>query len=169
MPVIKSLSVGHGDMFYILHGSDNFTMIDCNLKSDNKDEIIAELKQVGSGKGMRRFICTHPDEDHFRGIHHLDAAFPVNNFYCVKNQATKDDITDSFLHYCKLRDGDKAFYLEKGAARKWLNQSDDVRSGAGLQVLWPDTSNVNYVEALRLCDAGESFNNTSTVIRYGVS
>ena len=38
MPTIKSLSVGNGDMFYILHGGDNFTMIDCNLNAENSDE-----------------------------------------------------------------------------------------------------------------------------------
>jgi len=28
MSTIKSFAVGNGDMFYIDHGSDNFTMID---------------------------------------------------------------------------------------------------------------------------------------------
>lgn len=30
MAIVKSLAVGNGDMFYIQHGSDNFTTIDCN-------------------------------------------------------------------------------------------------------------------------------------------
>ena len=29
MSIIKSFSVGEGDMFYIQHNSDNFTVIDC--------------------------------------------------------------------------------------------------------------------------------------------
>lgn len=29
MSVVKSFSVGEGDMFYIDHNSDNFTTIDC--------------------------------------------------------------------------------------------------------------------------------------------
>ena len=37
MTVIKSFSVGLGDMFYILHGSDNFTIIDCNLTGERDD------------------------------------------------------------------------------------------------------------------------------------
>lgn len=168
MPVIKSLSVGAGDMFYIVHGTDNFTMIDCNLKADNADEIIAELKQVSRTKGMSRFICTHPDEDHFRGIELLDKALPIQNFYCVKNKAEKANLTDSFLHYKSLRDGDKTFYLEKGVRRRWLNASDDTRSAAGVQVLWPNVDNPNYVEALRKCDAGESPNNVSCVLRYAL-
>lgn len=169
MPTIKSLSVGNGDMFYILHGGDNFTMIDCNLNAENSDEIIAELKDVSKTKGMRRFICTHPDEDHFKGIEKLDKKFPIANFYCVKNKAQKADLTDSFLHYRALRDGGKAFYLEKGAKRKWLNQGDEGRGSSGLQILWPDTSNASFKEALRKCDAGESFNNVSCVLRYSVS
>ena len=43
MPVIKSISVGNGDMFYIKHSSDNFSIIDCNL-SENKENIVAELR-----------------------------------------------------------------------------------------------------------------------------
>ena len=31
MSIIKSISVGNGDMFYIKHGSSNFTIIDCNM------------------------------------------------------------------------------------------------------------------------------------------
>ena len=32
MPIVKTFSVGDGDTFYIQHGSDNFSIIDCNLK-----------------------------------------------------------------------------------------------------------------------------------------
>ena len=38
MSIIKSISVGNGDMFYIKHGSSNFTIIDCNIDETNKDE-----------------------------------------------------------------------------------------------------------------------------------
>ncbi|WP_165664266.1 ComEC/Rec2 family competence protein [Metapseudomonas otitidis] len=169
MPTIKSLSVGNGDMFYILHGGDSFTMIDCNLTAENSDDIIAELKDVSKKKVVRRFICTHPDEDHFKGIEKLDAQLPIANFYCVKNKAQKSDLTDSFLHYCALRDGGKAFYLEKGVKRKWLNEGGAERGSSGIQILWPDTSNENFKDALRKCDAGESFNNVSCVLRYSVN
>ena len=40
MSIIKSFSVGNGDLFYINHGSDNFTVIDCNLQDDRKKEIM---------------------------------------------------------------------------------------------------------------------------------
>jgi beta-lactamase superfamily II metal-dependent hydrolase len=168
VPLVKSFSVGNGDMFYIRHGSDNFTIIDCDLNADNADPIIAEIKQQSADKGIVRFICTHPDEDHFGGIHLLDDAMPIRNFYVVKNQAIKDQDTESFERYCRLRDGDNAFYISKGCSRKWMNVSDETRSNSGLTVLWPDVSNEHFKEALANCDAGESFNNTSAVIRYSI-
>jgi Predicted hydrolase (metallo-beta-lactamase superfamily) len=164
--VIKSFAVGHGDMFYIRHGSDNFSIVDCNINDDNADRIIEELKAQSADKGITRFICTHPDQDHFGGIGRLDDAMPIANFYCVQNQATKDPETESFKRYCKLRDGDKAFHIYKGCTRKWMNKEGDGRGSAGLNILWPDTNNEHFKEALASCDAGEAFNNTSAVIRY---
>ena len=169
MPIIKSYAVGAGDMFYIRHGGDNFTIIDCDLSDENRDEIIQELKDESRDKGITRFICTHPDEDHFGGIHWLDDSMPIYNFYVVKNQAIKDKDTESFKRYCDLRDGDKAFYIYKGCSRKWMNIGDDERGSAGINILWPDTENEHFKEALRACDAGESYNNTSAVIRYSFS
>lgn len=169
MPIIKSYAVGAGDMFYIRHGGDNFTIIDCDLSDENRDEIIQELKDESRDKRITRFICTHPDEDHFGGIHWLDDSMPIYNFYVVKNKAIKDKDTESFKRYCDLRDGDKAFYIYKGCSRKWMNIGDDERGSAGINILWPDTENEHFKEALRACDAGESYNNTSAVIRYSFS
>lgn len=169
MSIIKSFAVGNGDMFYIKHNSDNFTIIDCDLCEDNADEIISELKDQSSKVGITRFICTHPDEDHFGGIERLDAEMPIVNFYVVKNQAIKDDDTVSFKHYCKLRDDTaKAFYIFKGCSRKWMNKGDDDRKGSGISILWPNTDNTHFKEALSACDAGESYNNTSAVVRYSL-
>lgn len=39
MSIIKSISVGNGDMFYIKHGSSNFTIIDCNMDDTNKQKL----------------------------------------------------------------------------------------------------------------------------------
>lgn len=168
MSIVKSYSVGVGDMFYIQHNSDNFTIIDCDLSEENADKIIQDIKDAKAGKGIVRFICTHPDEDHFGGLHFLDDAISISNFYVVKNQAAKDIDTESFERYCKLRDGDKAFYIYKGCSRKWMNISDEVRKTSGIEILWPDTANAYFQEALAACDAGESYNNTSAVIRYSV-
>lgn len=166
MSVIKSFSVGNGDMFYIKHNSDNFTIIDCDLCEDNADQILQELKDESAGIGIKRFICTHPDEDHFGGIERLDDEMPIANFYVVKNQAIKDEETVSFERYRTLRDSSKAFYISKGCSRRWMNLNSEARGSSGLDILWPDTSNEHFIDALAACDAGESYNNTSAVIRY---
>jgi beta-lactamase superfamily II metal-dependent hydrolase len=166
MSTVKSFSVGNGDLFYIRHDTDNFTIIDCCLTDDNKKEIVAELQRESNSKGVRRFISTHPDGDHYRGIEYLDDKTPINNFYCVKNEATKDDATASFLHYCWLRDGPQAYYVGKGCTRRWMNLSNEERGRAGIHMLWPDTSNAEFKAALRDAKNGKAFNNISLVTKY---
>ncbi|MCI0151485.1 hypothetical protein KNO81_37145 [Paraburkholderia sediminicola] len=167
MSIVKSFAVGNGDMFYIKHNSDNFTVIDCNLNAETAEDRIKELKLESRHKGITRFISTHPDQDHFGGIELLDDEMPIRNFYVIENQAIKDEETESFKRYCSLRDDmTKAFYIHKGCTRKWMNQTDDVRGSSGINILWPHTSNPDFQKALAACNAGESYNNVSAVIRY---
>lgn len=169
MPIVKSFSVGNGDTFYIQHGSDNFTIIDCCLSEENADAIIEDMKAAASDKGIRRFISTHPDDDHFRGIELLDAAMPIANFYVVQNTALKENDSVSWERYCALRDdAEKAYYIYKGCARKWMNLSDETRKGSGVHILWPDVGNENFKEALAAANDGTAYNNISPVIRYSV-
>ncbi len=168
MSIVKSYSVGSGDMFYIKHNSDNFTIIDCDLTKENANDIILDIVIAKLGKDIERFICTHPDEDHFGGIHLLDDAISISNFYVVNNNAIKDEVTESFKRYCQLRDGDKAYYISQGCRRKWMNLSDDERGSSGISILWPNLSNPHFKAALANCNAGISYNNTSAVIRYAV-
>lgn len=169
MSIIKSLSVGDGDMFYIKHGSDNFSIIDCCLTDENKKEIISEIKRESNDKGIIRFISTHPDEDHIQGLEYLDDEIKLLNFYCVKNETTKECITSAFKRYCELRNSNKVFHICKGCSRKWMNLADDVRDSSGIEILWPETSNVFYKEALEKAKNGESPNNISPIIKYSLS
>ena len=169
MSIVKSFAVGNGDMFYVQHNSDNFTIIDCNLNAETAGERIEELKLKSQYKGITRFVSTHPDQDHFGGIELLDEKMPIANFYVVKNKATKSEETESFKHYCKLRDDSaKAFYVSKGCTRKWMNQTDEVRGSSGINILWPDINNSDFKDALEACSEGGSPNNISTVVRYAL-
>lgn len=164
--IVKSFSVGNGDMFYIKHGSDNFTVIDCCIDDSNKEEIVDEIIQESSSRGVTRFISTHPDEDHIHGIEYLNSKWPIINFYCVKNNVSKEDESDSFKEYCKLRDSDKSFYVYKGCRRKWLNLEDEERGSSGLHILWPDTDNKDFKNELEKANNGESPNNISIILQY---
>lgn len=165
MSIVKSFSVGNGDMFYIKHANDNFSIIDCNLKA-NEDLILHEILSQKRRKNITRFISTHPDGDHIGGLVELDDIMGIFNFYCVENEATKKDETDDFKRYKHLRDSDKAFYLYKNCSRKWMNISDDERGSSGINILWPVVSNSHYKLALLNAKNGGSPNNISIVMSY---
>ena len=164
MSIVKSFSVGEGDTFYIKHVSDSFSIIDCNLVDDRRDEIIEELNEQSSDKNIIRFISTHPDEDHIYGLDSLDDSNSIINFYCVKNKVSKEEETVSFKRYCNLRDSDKAFYISKGCSRRWMNQSDDARGSAGINILWPDLNNEYFKKALKYAEDTGKPNNISPII-----
>lgn len=168
MSKVKSFSVGNGDMFFINHNSDNLTTIDCCLTEDVKDDILDEIESESSSKNIKRFISTHPDDDHIGGLVDYDNKFGILNFYRVDNATTKKGTeTDDFKRYKKLRDDSKkSFALKKGCKRKWMNESDNERKTSGLSCLWPITDNQMYQKALETAANGGSPNNISPAIRY---
>lgn len=168
MSKIKSLSVGNGDMFYIRHNSDSFTIIDCSLSPATRQCVVNELKQERRRNDITRFISTHPDQDHIAGLTYLADQMDLSTFYCVKNSATKHHETADFKRYRQLRDQDKAFYIFKACKRKWLNKSSKERGQSGINILWPDTSNQYFKAALNRAAQGESPNNISPIITYSL-
>src|SRR3989339_1798896 len=169
MSIVKSFSVGDGDMFYLKHNNDNFTIIDCCMPEEDKDYIVNELKSESNDKGVVRFISTHPDDDHILGLAHLNEKMNIRNFYCVKNETTKPDDTHDFDEYCSLRDDpDIAFYLSMGCSRKWMNANNEERGSSGIIILWPITSNEHYKQALKQAKNGKSPNNISPIFKYSL-
>lgn len=172
MSIIKSIAVGNGDMFYIKHGSSNFTIIDCNMDEENKKEITDEIIVESEGKDIKRFISTHPDEDHIHELKYLDEQIGILNFYCVANEIVKSDETEDFKHYCKLRDSnEKVFYIYRGCSRYWMNKDDDEKKygSSGISILWPITSNEDYKMELSNAEDGKSPNNISPIIKYSLT
>ena len=168
MSRIKSYSVGNGDMFYIEHGSDNFTIIDCCISDEDRYKVLNEISHLSAQKGITRFISTHPDEDHIQGLEYLDDKIGILNFYCVKNNATKEDESESFRRYRKLHDSTKAFYIHEGCSRYWMNLSNDERDTSGINLLWPDIQNNDFKDALQSASEGNSPNNISPIIKYSL-
>jgi len=154
-------------MFHIEHNSDNFTIIDCCLSDDNEEAILDEVASISGRKGITRFISTHPDDDHIRGLELLDDRINIVNFYCVTNKVTKEDETDSFTRYCELRDSaKKAFYIKKNCTRRWMNESNEERKTSGINILWPNPDNEDFKDALAEAEDGDSPNNISAIIKY---
>ena len=168
MVKIKSYETENGDMFYIKHNSDNFTIIDCCIDEEKKDEIISEINFESKYKSVKRFISTHPDDDHIRGLKYLDENEQILNFYCVKNEIEKSPKTEDFKKYCELRDSSKAFYIKKVCSRNWMNQSTEDRGSAGINIKWPDYDNMFFLNALAEANKGESPNDISPIITYSL-
>jgi beta-lactamase superfamily II metal-dependent hydrolase len=167
MSIIKSFAVGNGDMFYIFHDSDNLSIIDCCLTDDNRDRILKEIIKLNNKKGIMRFISTHPDEDHIRGLEYLDDKIGIMNFYAVANRAAKADTTESFKRYCMLRDhNEKSFKIHNSCTRKWMNKSDEERGASGIDILWPKIENAEFQKALKVAEKEGSPNNISPIIKY---
>ena len=169
MSIVHCYAVGNGDMFSIRHNSDNCTIIDCSVSEDDQEWLLREIDQQRKGKGITRFISSHPDQDHLMGLSALDNHIEILNFYVVKNNARKVDETDDFKRYKKLRDGDKAFFIHKGCTRLWMNQNNEERHASGINVHWPLTSNEDFQQALRNAADGKSPNNISPVITYSLN
>lgn len=168
MSEIKSLSVGNGDMFYINHNTDNFSMIDCNITDERKSEILDEIKNLAGNKGIVRFISTHPDQDHIQGIEYLDELKLIPNIYYVDNDVSKSTETKSFKKYKELKESPCAYKIRKGCKRKWMNMSDDERGSAGISVLWPDLANETFQNALQDAENSDNPNNISPAIVYSL-
>jgi hypothetical protein len=143
-------------------------VIDCRLVAgDTMEPIIKEIREQSRDKSVVRYISTHPDDDHIKGIIELDEAMGFRNFYCVKNTATRDDATDAFEHYCSLRDdSEKAYFVSRGCKRKWMNVGDHKYGRAGINFQWPITENAEYKVALNVAADGGRANDISPVFTY---
>ena len=178
MSIVKSFAVSskkgqQGDMFYIKHGSDNFTVIDCCLDNDRTESILNEIEEIRHSKGIFRFISTHPDDDHICGISDLNDRINIDNFYCVANQAKNPDGEEDFDKYCELRDGGSHFHIYKDCKRKWMNLDSDAndtdnRGNSGINIHWPITNNEKFKEVLEQVKSWDNVNNLSPIIRYSI-
>lgn len=177
MAIIKSFSYEEGnirgDMFYIKHNVDCFTVIDCYLKENDvrKDSIINEIVKESNNKYIQRFISTHPDDDHIHGIEDLWKKWSTKNFYCVANNFAPDPKNPSLTKYIELRDNHNTA-IHKGLKRAFLNKKGITDDGidinsSGINFLWPDLQNEEFKTALKKVQTEP--NNICPAITYKVN
>lgn len=173
--IVKSYSFPEGgirgDMYYIKHNSNNFTVIDCFLKDGDgknarKDEIIKDIKQESGGR-ICRFISTHPDNDHIAGIECLDDLWGITNFYAVENNRPEDKGDVNLTRYHWLLKN-KNYAIKRGIQRAWLNESTNENGNSGLNFHWPNVNNEKFKEALKLVAEGKNCNNICPIFTYSI-
>lgn len=178
MSIVKSFSFPkgeiRGDMFYIKHGVDSFTVIDCYLLSESifkenirQKEIIDEIVSESKGR-IRRFISTHPDHDHIAGIEELFKSWPTGNFYAVSNDIPENNDDVSLTKYIELKK-EHNYPIKEGISRKWLNDKDDEHGSSGINFKWPVLSHISFKEALAKVKSGKGINNICPVFTYSIN
>ena len=177
MSIVKSFSFPkgeiRGDTYYIKHGSDSFTVIDCYLltnsehaENNRQKEIIDEIVKESSGR-IRRFISTHPDHDHIAGIEELFRRWSTENFYAVSNDIPADKDDTSLTKYIELKK-EHNYAIKEGIRRKWLNDGDEEHGSSGINFKWPILTNTEFKEALDKVKKGEEVNNICPVFTYTI-
>lgn len=178
MSIVKSYSFPkgeiRGDTFYIKHSVDSFTVIDCYLLSDSKfeennrqKEIIDDIVSESKGR-IRRFISTHPDNDHIAGIEVLFKSWPTKNFYAVSNDIPGNEDDESLTKYIELKNNHN-YAIKEGISRKWLNDRDANHGSSGICFQWPILDNEFFKAALTKVKKGEKVNNICPVFTYSIN
>lgn len=98
------------------------------------------------GEPIYRFILTHPDMDHIRGLSTLlDSGVKIVNFWDTHHEIEKDSFKSEadnadWYAYQKLRSGTagtKVFRPFRGDSNKYWNMDDEGGRGDGLTILAP--------------------------------
>jgi beta-lactamase superfamily II metal-dependent hydrolase len=130
---------------------------------------IAYLKKNYPSQNIFRYIQTHPDFDHLRGLNHLRDEFTVINFWDHEHSKDWDGVeqregdADSWNAYLDYRAGKHAsvLHLHRGSKGKYYNQGEDGTGGGnGLHILSPTPA------FRKECDDNEDWNDMSYVIQY---
>ena len=130
--IVHFIDVGQGNMVLVQCASGTNFVIDCNITEENKDRVLGYVaEQIGSGRQLHAFICTHRDADHMRGVRTLHNKFPIREVWDSGYPGTSTD-TDEYKVYMRLRNDVGSRIIEKqtkydyGRTRlRFLSAKDD--------------------------------------------
>lgn len=139
--VVHFIDVGQGNMVLIEAASGRCFVFDCNITNDNEERVLDYVAdQIGDGKHLHAFICSHRDADHMRGVKKLHARFPIGKIWDSGYPGTTTDSSE-YVAYMDLRRNlgnrviDKCTYNDFGRTRlRFLSAKDDrLASNANAQ------------------------------------
>jgi beta-lactamase superfamily II metal-dependent hydrolase len=128
-------------MVLIEASSGSKFVFDCNITDDNEDRVLDYIaNQIGEGKSLHAFICSHRDADHMRGVKKLHARFPIKTIWDSDYPGTTTDSSE-YRAYMDLRRQlgsktiEKQKYFDYGRTRlRMLSAKDDrLASNANAQ------------------------------------
>jgi competence protein ComEC len=154
---IHFLDVGHGDCTIIEHPSGRITVIDLNETSYKSCiNYIKGLLYTRNIKSIFRYIQTHPDIDHIRGLSRLLREVRVGNLWDTCNRKIISSFTSDidrldWLAYKSFPDKHKRCYIQ-GDNYSYFNEDN-------IEILSPSRTTT--------CEANnqENHNNHSYILR----
>ena len=100
---IHFIDVGQGNMVLIEASSETRFVFDCNITDENESRVLDYVaRQIGEGKSLHAFICSHRDADHIRGVKKLHARFPIGRIWDSDYPGTTTD-SPEYRAYMDLR------------------------------------------------------------------
>lgn len=163
------LSVGHGDCTIVEFPSGRLMVADINRASQGPGtnskkftDPVAFLATQYKGRGIFRYIQTHPDMDHMSGLRDLVDAVPITNFWDIDH--TKRISKNSWANSPYDQRDWKAYReLQKrrhGLLHELAKATGEFWTDDKITVLGPTA------EMLEVCnEVHESWNNASYVLR----
>ena len=120
-------------MVLIEAASGSRFVFDCNITDDNEDRVLGYVAdQIGEGKSLHAFICSHRDADHMRGVKKLHAHFPIKTIWDSDYPGTTTDSSE-YRAYMDLRRQlgckiiEKQKYFDFGRTRLRMLSAKDGR------------------------------------------
>ena len=131
--IIHFIDVGQGNMVLIQAASGRRLIFDCNITDANENRVLNYVaKQIGEGKSLHAFICSHRDADHIRGVKKLHARFPIQKVWDSDYPGTTVDSVE-YRAYMDLRRRvgsrviKKQTYYDYGRTRLRIMSAQDKR------------------------------------------
>jgi competence protein ComEC len=129
---------------------------------------VAFMQRHYPGRRLWRFILTHPDLDHMRGIKRLHETIGFDNFWDTSNMKptpnfNSDADKDDWNYYQQLRRADSGFrhaYMRHDQYYAFNVNADGTAGGDGIEILSPTPATVSAA------NSDGRFNNLSFVLRF---
>lgn len=139
--LVHFINVGQGNMTLLQLASGQTFLYDCNVTNENEDEVLGYVaKQVGWGKAIDVFVCSHRDADHMRGVKKVNDYFPIKRVWDSGVTGTTPDSTE-YREYMDLRrsvgflEVERRKYYDYGNTRLRVmnSKNDDLPDNANAQ------------------------------------
>jgi competence protein ComEC len=145
------------------------TYLDAATKAKTElTDPIEFLKRNYPGERIWRFVLTHPDLDHMRGLRNLSENIGISNFWDTNHTKPTpnfrgDDDKDDWEFYQKIRSGDDElyhrYYLRGHRKFAFGEDEDGLPGGDNIEILSPTA------DLVKACNAAGKSNSLSLVLR----